>query len=369
MRQLVDCYPSDVIVESSSCGKVAQSYVNVDSSAIAGKLMRVPGVMRILARTDADNILKVIDVIDFMRTLMEDETSTKVSRSMIRQHDDPFEFAQAALKAMKDGSLKLKKRGAANTRELIAAWYKAKRKRVPVKEQEKRLRKPTVLVLTGQEDSKVTNTAERLLKVSVDLGLSAFPVLVNKAYIADEDATDNSITIHNYDGEGNKITVQTDNTVVFVRGSAILNNAGLGIMQVLEQTGASMVNGIQTMQLCQNKMASALTLDRHGIPTPKTAFVSNEDSIGIALKKIGGQFPVVVKTITGSEGINVAVVDSEQSLKSVLQSLWKYDAEVILQEFMKIKYDVRTIVADGKIVACMKRIKGTERLPYQQGTR
>ena len=330
----------------------------VDSTAIAGKLMRVPGVMRILVKADADSILKVVDVIDFIRTLVEDETIDESLSVMIRQHDDPFEFAQAALKAMKDGSLKLKKRGAANTRELIAAWYKAKRKRVPVKEQVGNLRKPTVLVLTGQEDSKVTGTAERLLKVSVDLGLSAFPVLVNKAYIADEDATDNSITIHNYDGEGNKITVQTDNTVVFVRGSAILNNAGLGIMQVLEQAGASMVNGIQTMQLCQNKMASALTLDRHGIPTPKTAFVSNEDSIGIALKKIGGQFPVVVKTITGSEGIGVAVVDSEQSLKSVLQSLWKYDAEVILQEFMRIKYDVRTIVADGKIVACMKRIKG-----------
>jgi len=333
--------------------------VNVDSTALANKLLRVPGVARVLAKADADNVLKVIDVIDFMRTLMEDDTLDESLALLIRKHDDPFEFAQAALQGIKDGSLKLKTRGAANTRELIAAWYKAKRKRVPVREAtEGRLRKPTVLVLTGQEDSKVTGTAERLLKVSTELGLSAFPVLVNKAYIADEDATDNSITIHNYDGEGNKITVQTDNTVVFVRGSAILNNAGLGIMQVLEQAGASMVNGIQTMQLCQNKMASALTLDRHGVSTPKTAFVSNEDSIGIALKKIGGQFPVVVKTITGSEGIGVAVVDSEQSLKSVLQSLWKYDAEVILQEFMKIKYDVRTIVADGKIVACMKRLKG-----------
>ena len=172
----------------------------VDSTAIANKLMRVPGVMRILVKADADNILKVIDVIDFMRTLVEDETIDESLSVMIRQHDDPFEFAhRTALKAMKDGSLKLKRRGAANTRELIAAWYKAKRKRVPVKEQVEKLRKPTVLVLTGQEDSKVTGTAERLLKVSVDLGLSAFPVLVNKAYIADEDATDNSITIHNYD--------------------------------------------------------------------------------------------------------------------------------------------------------------------------
>ena len=40
-------------------------------------------------------------------------------------------------------------------------------------------------------------------------------------------------------------------------------------MQVLEQAGASMVNGIQTMQLCQNKMASALTLDVTGFLLPR----------------------------------------------------------------------------------------------------
>ena len=78
--------------------------------SIAGKLMRVPGVMRILVKADADSILKVVDVIDFIRTLVEDETIDESLSVMIRQHDDPFEFAQAALKAMKDGSLKLKKR-------------------------------------------------------------------------------------------------------------------------------------------------------------------------------------------------------------------------------------------------------------------
>ena len=140
--------------------KLLNRMSDLDSSAIANKLIRVPGVSRILARADADNILKVIDVIDFMRTIMEDDVLDESLALMIRQHDDPFEFAQAALQAIKDGSLKLKKRGAANTRELIAAWYKANRKRVPVKEQaEKRLRKPTVLVLTGQEDSKGTGTA------------------------------------------------------------------------------------------------------------------------------------------------------------------------------------------------------------------
>ena len=112
------------------------------------------------------------------------------------------------------------------------------------------------------------------------------------------------------------------------------------------------------MKFCQNKLATALSFERNGIPSPRTAFVNNEDSIDIALEKIGGQFPVIVKTLTGAEGIGVSKVESYESLKSVLQSLWKFDAEVIIQEYMEIKFDVRTLVMDGVIIASAKRMKG-----------
>ena len=217
---------------------------------------------------------------------------------------------------------------------------------------------PTVLVLTKQNDDDLKGTAEKLERACKSANVPFYPVLTDDAYIVDEDATDNTLTIHNYDGENRKIKVNTDNCVVFVRGSAITTNGGLGLVQVFEQAGAFVINSAESMKFCQNKLATALSFERNGIPSPRTAFVNNEDSIDIALEKIGGQFPVIVKTLTGAEGIGVSKVESYESLKSVLQSLWKFEAEVIIQEYMEIKFDVRTLVMDGVIIASAKRMKG-----------
>ena len=43
---------------------------------------------------------------------------------LMNKHDDPLEFAKAASSAVKKKELNLKPRGAANTRELVALWYK-----------------------------------------------------------------------------------------------------------------------------------------------------------------------------------------------------------------------------------------------------
>ena len=145
-----------------------------------------------------------------------------------------------------------------------------------------------------------------------------------------------------------------------VRGGALVDNAGMGLVKVLQEAGMFTVNDLESMKFCQNKMSTALALEQNQISSPRTAFVNGEDSIEIALDKIGGKFPVIVKTITGAEGIGVMKIESQESLKSVLQTLWKQDAEVILQEYMKITHDVRTLVLDGKIIAAVKRIKGNK---------
>jgi hypothetical protein len=46
-----------------------------------------------------------------------------------------------------------------------------------------------------------------------------------------------------------------------------------------------------------------------------------------------------------------------ESMMSVIQSLWKFNAPLIIQEFLKIDFDIRTIVLNGRVVASTKRIK------------
>jgi hypothetical protein len=53
---------------------------------------------------------------------------------LINKYDDPFSFLAAAMDAIADGTLKLKTRGLANARELVAAWNKSKKRKIKLGE-------------------------------------------------------------------------------------------------------------------------------------------------------------------------------------------------------------------------------------------
>ena len=263
--------------------------------------------------------------------------------------------------------------GGVGNKAVAKQLYKALKKAMGIKEslagdwdnliqlEEGTDKSPCLIAITKSSSSdEKSDTVARIEKACKKRGVSFYPVHTDHAFIVDKDMDDTELVIHNYNGEGKNIRLKTDNTVCLVRGGALVDNAGMGLVKVLQEAGMFTVNDLESMKFCQNKMSTALALEQNQISSPRTAFVNGEDSIEIALDKIGGKFPVIVKTITGAEGIGVMKIESQESLKSVLQTLWKQDAEVILQEYMKITHDVRTLVLDGKIIAAVKRIKGNK---------
>jgi RimK family alpha-L-glutamate ligase len=284
---------------------------------------------------------------------VEGMSASKMRKAAIEGDYGSFELGVGNKTIAKQLWKKLRK--AMNIRESIEEdWDK-----LVELEEAKADKKPVLIAITKSTSSdEKSNTIERIEKACGKRGITFFPVHTNHAFIVDKDLEDNELVIHNYNGENKNITLKTDNTICLVRGGALVDNAGMGLVKVLQESGMFTVNDLEAMKFCQNKMSTALALEQNQISSPRTAFINNEDSITIALEKIGGQFPVIVKTITGAEGIGVMKIESEESLKSVLQTLWKQEAEVIIQEYIEIKYDVRTLVLDGKIIASVKRIKG-----------
>jgi RimK family alpha-L-glutamate ligase len=140
-----------------------------------------------------------------------------------------------------------------------------------------------------------------------------------------------------------------------VRGGAMQTPSSKALVSSLQEAGLFMVNTLEATTDSSNKFTTAIKLKKAGIPTPNTALVTNSKSIPIALKEVGGKFPIIAKTVTGSQGIGVVKVDSHDSLTSVLEALWKHNADLILQEFIDIDFDIRTIVLNGKIIASSKR--------------
>ena len=206
----------------------------------------------------------------------------------------------------------------------------------------------------GDEEGTFADIVGKLTKKR---GMKFTLINVEEAYIANADVDLGSVLFHNYDGEDGEIEISRENSIVFVRAGAIQSLTSQALVSTLGTYGFFMVNDLESMMLCDNKMSNVIALDRNNIPTPKSSVITNVKSIESAHKKIGNKFPVVIKTLTGTQGIGVAIAESKQSLVSVCQALWKYDAQLLIQEYLPIKSDIRTLVVNGKILGSAERIK------------
>ena len=226
----------------------------------------------------------------------------------------------------------------------------------------------------GKEDKELT--VELINDTCEELGIKCVVIETRHAIITGKDEEKNTLTIYNYDGKDTEHTFIGKDTVCVTRAGSVEDESGMSILSAFQNSGAFMCNTRAAMQTCNNKLTTALLFEKFGIPTPRTAFVSNEKNIDDAMKLIGNKFPVVLKTLTGTQGIGVVKVDSYESLVSTIQALWKHGAELLIQEFMPVKFDVRTFVVDNKIFASTKRIqssfdfrtnthRGAEAVPYK----
>ena len=243
----------------------------------------------------------------------------------------------------------------------------------------KRRDKPmTVAIVTvaDSKDPKENTTADLIQKACKKKGIKCIIVNTKSTIITAKDEDKGTLTVYNYDGKNAEHTFVGRDTVCIVRGGALEDEAGLSLISSFQNSQAFMMNTRASMLTCDNKLTTALLFEKFGIPTPRTAFVSNENNIKTALDKVGGKFPIILKTLTGTQGVGVIKIESYEGLVATLQAMWKLEAEVLIQEFMPSDFDVRTFVVDNKIFASTKRThssydfrsnthRGAEAEPYK----
>ena len=212
-----------------------------------------------------------------------------------------------------------------------------------------------IAVITKVSSDKEEVVANQLKKYA---DIPCHLINTREAWVSDNDLEKGTLTISNV--QGDRIEFEISKTVVFVRAGVLDNEVGLALLSTFEKAGAFMINNRDGMLTCDNKMSSYITFNQNGIQTPKTSLINNDESVEDAHKRIGGKFPVIIKTITGTQGIGVSIANDYKSLLSNVQSLWKFGAELLIQEFLEMDFDVRTIIVDGVIIASTKRIKPKE---------
>ena len=225
----------------------------------------------------------------------------------------------------------------------------------------------SLIILTTKLESKKNSlapTVKKMMEKSSSLGFKC--IIINTSQGEIEKTESGSFFIRNK-GSQNKYEIDIKNAVVLARRSSINSTAAVKFFEKLESLGFVSVNSPKAVLLCEDKLDTVQKLQEKGIPTPKTALISSEEDIENAISKVGGKYPIVVKTLSGTKGIGVFQIDSKESLISTLQTMWKLspETELIVQEKIEADYDLRIHVVGSRnstgegdnytIIASMKR--------------
>ena len=164
--------------------------------------------------------------------------------------------------------------------------------------------------------------------------------------------------------------INPTDTAILIRGGVTKNAYTNDLLKRLEVLNFFILNTPESIVTCQNKYVTSRILMDAGVTVPKMSIIHHVDDIERAVEEIGGQFPVILKLLSGSQGIGVSIIDSFPSLKSVLQTMWKLqpNLEVLLQEKIETDYDLRIHVLtkrfeppytkdDSVIIGSMRRNK------------
>lgn len=136
----------------------------------------------------------------------------------------------------------------------------------------------------------------------------------------------------------------------------------LAVIRHLERLGVKCFNSSTSIDTVKDKLFTHQILAENNLPVPKTMLVKFPVDIELVEKRIG--FPVVIKTLSGSQGKGVFLSKDRKSFADLMHLIEATNSKVnvILQEFIADSYgrDLRVFTIGGKAVACMERVSGDE---------
>ena len=150
------------------------------------------------------------------------------------------------------------------------------------------------------------------------------------------------------------------------------------IIRHMERLGVVMINGSDSIDNVKDKLYSQQILGQSNLPVPKTMLVKHPINLELVEKNLS--YPMIVKTLSGSYGSGVFLVEDRKQFRQLMKmaELTKPSYNIIIQECIEdsLGKDLRVLVVNGKVVGCMMRqsidgdfraniTRGGEAIPYQ----
>jgi len=134
----------------------------------------------------------------------------------------------------------------------------------------------------------------------------------------------------------------------------------LAVIRHLERLGVYSVNGSGSIETVKDKLYTLQILSEANLPIPKTMLVKFPVDTKMVQKHL--EYPVIVKTLSGTQGSGVFLCPDRHSLDDLMQLIQTTNkqANIILQEFITFSKgrDLRVLIVGGRVIASMERIAG-----------
>ncbi|GAB3962988.1 hypothetical protein GCM10028805_65200 [Spirosoma harenae] len=112
----------------------------------------------------------------------------------------------------------------------------------------------------------------------------------------------------------------------------------------------------EPLRTASNKILTTLKLSQAGLKTPKTVWSKGPAHVDYIINELLDGLPAVVKSVYGSQGSGVSILETKLSANTVMESFYKHDINVKLQRYIDGNFtDIRAIVVGDEVVTSMER--------------
>ncbi|MEW6612184.1 MAG: 30S ribosomal protein S6--L-glutamate ligase [Pseudomonadota bacterium] len=131
---------------------------------------------------------------------------------------------------------------------------------------------------------------------------------------------------------------------------------GTAVLRQFEMMGVYSANESVAIARARDKLRSLQLLARAGVAMPVTGFAHSPHDVDDVIRQVGGA-PLVIKLLSGSQGIGVVLAETQQAAESVIDAFMELRADILVQEFIKEAQgaDIRAFVVGGRVIAAMRR--------------
>lgn len=146
-----------------------------------------------------------------------------------------------------------------------------------------------------------------------------------------------------------------DYDVVIPRFGTTSTEMGCNVLRHFELQGIPVLNRAECFRLARDKWQSLQTLSANGIPVPDTVISGELYATANSLKPFS--YPIIIKTLSGSQGVGVMLSENQSSAVSLLDTLKTAQVNTLTQQFVPEAkgQDIRAFVIGDKVVAAMQR--------------